>query len=113
MTTTGNNKKSRIGDLCKFCGVAIIIWIVIYLLVAYFFADIEKISELTTDVFLQGFSTLMGIVIGAVGILIGTISGLYTILIDVNKNKNISKNISRDLDKLDETVLELKEDTIF
>jgi hypothetical protein len=54
----------------------------------------------------------MGVVIAAVGILIGTISGLYTILIDVNKNEKLSKDISEDLDNLDEIVLELKDDTI-
>lgn len=113
MTIKENNKKSRIGDLCKFCGKVIVIFIVIYALVVYFFDDIEKITSLTKEIFLQGFSTLMGVVIASVGILIGTISGLYTILIDVNKNKEISDRISEDLDKLDKIVSELKEDTIF
>lgn len=112
MTTTRNSKKNRVGDLCKFCGKAIIIWIVIHLLVVYFFEDITDISNFTKDVFLQGFSTLMGVVIASLGILIGTISGLYTILIDAN-NKKTFKNISEDLNKLDDTVLELKEDTVF
>ena len=107
-----NIKNRKIIGLVKLSVKLIIFWIFIYIILIYFYDDIGKVSSLTKDVFLQSFSTLMGVVIASVGILIGTISGLYTILIDVNKNKRISENISEDLDKLDEIVLELKEDTI-
>ncbi len=88
------------------------LWIIIHLIVIYFYDDIDKISSLTEDISLQSFSTLMGIIIGSVGILIGTISGLYTILIDVYKNKKEIEDNSEDLDKLEKVVLELKENTI-
>ena len=107
-----NINKHRTVELFKLIGKLVIFWIFIYIILIYFYSDMDKISSLTKDVFLQSFSTLMGVVIASVGILIGTISGLYTILISVNINKKISKDISEDLDRLDKIVLELKENTI-
>ena len=93
-----NINKHRTVELFKLIGKLVIFWIFIYIILIYFYSDMDKISSLTKDVFLQSFSTLMGVVIASVGILIGTISGLYTILISVNINKKISKDISEDLD---------------
>ena len=99
-------------ELIKIGAKLFLLWIFIYRIVIYFYNDIDKIISLTEEISLQSSSTLMGVIIGSVGILIGTISGLYTILIDVHKNKKEFEDNSEDLDKLEEVVLELKENTI-
>ena len=90
----------------------LIFWIFIYTIVIYFYDDIDKMSSLTEDISLQSFAPLMGIIIGSVGILIGTISGLYTILIGEYKDKKVLEDNSEDFEKLEGVVLELKENTI-
>lgn len=92
--------------------ILLLLWVIVYIIVIYFYEDIDKILSLTGEISLQSSSTLMGIIIGSVGILIGTISGLYTILIDIHKNRKELEDNSTDLDKLEEVVLELKENTI-
>lgn len=90
----------------------IFLWVIIYSVVIFYFEDIETISSLTENLSIQCFSILMGLIIGSVGILIGTMSELYNLLINFHNKSNAHENKSMILYKLKETISELKEDTL-
>ncbi|WP_459202032.1 hypothetical protein [Methanococcus sp. CF] len=88
--------------------------ILTFLILSYIFvcANISISAELLnllSNISLNCFSIIIGFIIGAVGILVGTLSGIYGSLTDMPKNKHTSET----LESLDIFVKELRDNTIF
>ncbi|MBA2846627.1 hypothetical protein HNP88_000811 [Methanococcus maripaludis] len=76
--------------------------------------NLKNIVDITTEISLNCFSILIGLVIATVGILIGTLSTLYNSMVDLVDGTEQRKNdILDSLDDLDRYVRELKENTLF
>ncbi|MBA2853986.1 hypothetical protein HNP89_001964 [Methanococcus maripaludis] len=91
-----------------------ILKILTFLILSYIFvcANISISAELLnllSNISLNCFSIIIGFIIGAVGILVGTLSGIYGSLTDMPKNKHTSET----LESLDIFVKELRDNTIF
>lgn len=102
---TGIQMSEKVQDILK---------ILTFLILSYIFvcANISISAELLnllSNISLNCFSIIIGFIIGAVGILVGTLSGIYGSLTDMPKNKHTSET----LESLDIFVKELRDNTIF
>lgn len=121
----------------------ILILIFIHLFVVFFFKNIDALIQVTEEISMQSFSILIGIIIGAVAILITSITGLQSLLLNIyhlkniemteygkkfitvneveSENKNVSFSNNIELQKienkvssnLDSIVLEIKDDVMW
>lgn len=81
---------------------------------SYLLCVFINLNKAVDSISTEGFSVLVGIIVGIFGVLMGTITSLFSLFIESLHSSEINQSTAMSIiEDIDETVKELKQDTIF